>query len=397
MINLNKLIILSTALLLFIPVLLHIRLSSTAHSATIERNPADQDIIKGIELLYEWEFNQAEAIFGKIIKERPKDPIGYFYLSMVTWSQLASGFWSPEVVKQYLDRTEQTISIAKKKIQYGQADSSTYFFLGGALGFKGRLQLMQEKWLSSYFLAAEAIEALNTCLEMDPNNKDVLFGLGIYDYYTDQLSGVLRILSYLFLNREDKNEGLRKLHIAAEEAPYSSIEAKSNLIHIYLFIESDINKATILAEELANRFQNNPRYRFLLGVTYIRLDRQNEYKKTIKYFLEKAETDTSFMSAIYKARAFHLEAVKYLFDGQFTEARNKLNEVLTMADPSLDPTMAVWPMLKIGMSYDIEGNRQKAMDYYNRIIGLKNGAGAQFLAEKYLKEPPDKEDPFLGY
>jgi tetratricopeptide (TPR) repeat protein len=152
-------------------------------AAIINQSQQDLNIIKGIDLLYSWEFNQAEGIFLDIVKQQPQDPIGYFYLSMVTWSQLAAGFWSPEVVAEFLKRTEKTISVARKQIQYNEADSSTYFFLGGALGFKGRLQLMQHKWLSAYFLAAEAIEAFNTCLKRDPDNKDVLFGIGIYDYY----------------------------------------------------------------------------------------------------------------------------------------------------------------------------------------------------------------------
>ncbi|MBN1851035.1 MAG: hypothetical protein JW932_20915 [Deltaproteobacteria bacterium] len=173
-------------------------------SSNIARERVHGDIIRAIDLLYEWEFYHAEEIFRRIIKENPDDPIGYFYLSMVTWSQLASGFWFPDVVEEYLDRIEQTISIAKKKIQLNEADSNTYLFLGGALGYKGRLQLMQHKWLSSYFLAVEAIEALNTCLELDPNNKDVLLGLGIYDYYTDQLSGILRILSFFYFIVEIK-------------------------------------------------------------------------------------------------------------------------------------------------------------------------------------------------
>ena len=59
--------------------------------------------------------------------------------------------------------------------------------------------------------------------------------------------------------------------------------------------------------------------------------------------------------------------------------------------------MIAWPLLKIGMSYDLENKRKMALDYYNNILEMKNGAGAQFLAEKYIDEPPERGDPFLGY
>ena len=81
---------------------------------------------------------------------------------------------------------------------------------------------------------------MKTSQKLDPQTKDVLLGLGIYDYYTAKLSGVLKFLTYLLLHRGDKDEGRRKLHVAANEAVYSGLEAKSMLIHIYLYLETGL-------------------------------------------------------------------------------------------------------------------------------------------------------------
>jgi TPR repeat protein len=59
--------------------------------------------------------------------------------------------------------------------------------------------------------------------------------------------------------------------------------------------------------------------------------------------------------------------------------------------------MLAWPLLKKGMSYDMEANREEAIKYYRKILELKNGAGAQFLAQRYLNEPAQRGDPFLAY
>ena len=96
-------------------------------------------------------------------------------------------------------------------------------------------------------------------------------------------------------------------------------------------------------------------------------------------------------------RGYYLEASYYLFKGPYDQARVKLNHILSNANPMSDPAMAVWPLLKIGMSYDIEGQREKALDYYRRILAADNASGAQFLAEKYIDEPAEEGDPFLGY
>ena len=361
--------------------------------------PVNKEIIHGIELLYNSEFDKAEKLFLKLIEGKREDPAGYFYFAMVNWSRLASGFWSPGIVREYGERIDGAISVAKKEIENGEADSFTYFYLGGALGFKGRFQLMRRQWLNSFFLAYDAIEALKTCLKMDPNNKDVLLGLGIFDYYTARLSGVLKFLSYLLLHKGDKAEGLRKLHIAAEEAVYSSIEAKSLLLHIYLFLEEDYyRKALDLAEELSERFKDNPRNKFLQGVAYIRLGRDDMYREVADFLYKRGQSEVSRQRASeWNDRFLYLEASYYLFHDQYEKARSKLDGILSQTNPAADPAMVAWPLLKKVMSYDIEGKREKALKYYKEITEMENGAGAQFLAERYMDKPARKGDPFLGY
>jgi tetratricopeptide (TPR) repeat protein len=360
--------------------------------------PVDKVIIKSIELLYECQFDRAEELLKGSIAERPKDPKGYFYLAMVSWSRLASGFWTAPIVEEYGKRIDRAISIARERIEKGEADGFTYFYLGGALGFKGRLNLMQRKWISSFFLALDAIEALQTCQKMDPLNRDVLFGLGIFDYYTARLSGVMKFLSYLLLHKGDKQEGLRKLHLAADEALFSSIEAKSVLLHIYLFLEYDYPKALSLARELAERFAGVPRYKILEGVSFIMLGRDAAYREVTAFLRGKMNQSLSKGEAsIWGNAAFYLEASHDLFHDRYDAARSKLDYILSNADPLTDPGMLAWPLLKKGMSYDIEGKREMALEFYLRIRGMDNGAGAQFLAEKYIDKPAGKKDPFLGY
>jgi tetratricopeptide (TPR) repeat protein len=361
--------------------------------------PVNEDVIRGIEFLYNWEFDQAEGLFEQLTRESPEDPMGYFYLAMVSWSHLASGFWTKEMVTEYGRRIDKSIDVAKKAVKKNENDCFAHFYLGGALGFEGRFKLMERKWLSSFLLAQDAIKALKTSQAKCPDNQDVLFGLGIFDYYTARLSGVLKFLSYLLVHRGDKAEGLRKLHLAAEGAVYSSIEAKSLLLHIYLFMEKNLyENALILSVDLTKRFPNNPRFKFLEGISYIRLDMDTEYMGIVNFFREKSNSLPSKRDAfIWGSRGVYLEACYDLFHNRLDEARSKLEAILSLADPTSDPSMVAWPQLKLGMSYDLESAREKALTHYNRILKLENGAGAQFLAEKYKKKPAKRMDPFLGY
>ena len=355
-------------------------------------------VIRGINHLYDLEFDEAETLFSKIVAEKPAHPVGYFYMAMVTWSRLSVGFWTTENLNEYAERIDLTISVARKAIEKNEKDSRNYFYLGGALGFKGRFELMQQKWFSSYNLAYDAIQALKTCQELDPDNKDVLLGLGIYDYYTAKLSGVLKFLTYLFLHRGNKDEGLRKLHVAAKEAIYSGPEAISMLIHIYLYLEEDFEKALPLIQDLRANFKKNSRYPFFEGLVYIRQDRDSKYREVVDFLrAESRKKTTKSDLLIWESQALYLEATCHLFRADTQQARNKLDAILSKADPLLDPDMIAFPIIKKGMSYDLEGKREKAMEYYHQVLRMDNGAGAQFLAQKCIDEAPKKGDPFLGY
>ncbi|MBW2616572.1 MAG: hypothetical protein JRD02_10410 [Deltaproteobacteria bacterium] len=359
----------------------------------------NKTIIRGIHLLYDEQFDEAENLFLIVINESPQKPDGYFYMAMVSWSRLASGFWSPETVGEFRERIDRTIHVARNRIEgTNKPDSYDYFFLGGALGFKGRFELMRGKWLTSFFLAKDAIKALRTCLEMDPDNKDVMLGLGTFDYYTAHLSGVLKFLTYLLLHKGNKEEGLRKLHLAAQKATYSATEAKSMLLHIYLFLEEDFSKALDLAEGLSKRYDMNPRYHTIKGVCYIRLGRVIRYRDIVYGLRQRALQASSLNAASqWRRRAHYLETVYDLYHGRYPEARSKLQEILRRADTENDPAMIAFPLVKMGMSYDLEGDREEAEKYYRRVMDMENGSGAQFLAKKLLAAPPEEKDPFLGY
>jgi len=358
----------------------------------------DLDIIKGINHLYDLEFDEAERLFSKMVSERPEYPAGYFYRAMVTWSRLSVGFWTTQNLKEYVERIDQTISVARTRIEKDAKDSRSYFYLGGALGFKGRFELMQQNWFSSYNLAYDAIQALKTCQKLEPDNKDVLLGLGIYDYYTARLSGVLKFLTYLFLHRGNKDEGLRKLNVAAKEAIYSGPEAKSMLIHIYLFLEEDYSKALPLIQDLRTKFRKNMRYPYFEGLLHIRQNNELKYRETVEFLrTESLRKATKAEFRVWENQALYLEATYHLFRGETQQARSKLDAILSKADPALDPDMIAFPLLKKGMSYDLDGKREKALEYYRQILNMENGASAQFFAQKCIDEACKKGDPFLGY
>ena len=145
------------------------------------------------------------------------------------------------------------------------------------------------------------------------------WALGIFDYYTAHLSGVLKFLSYLLIHPGDKEEGLRKLTLAAKEATYSATEAKSVLLHNYLFLEEDFKKAMDLADQLTRQYPRDHRYWLLLGVCQVRLQMEEETQRTIEFLRDRSK-DPAFTpqeQAVWLRRCIYLEGIRDAYAGTF--------------------------------------------------------------------------------
>jgi tetratricopeptide (TPR) repeat protein len=383
-------------------VLLFLQAALLSPPAALAQSPrsgrGNPEILQGIDLIYNNRLMEAEALFSEMTAKDPDKPASYFYLAMVSWSRLTNGFWGRDTVGEYKARIERAVKVGRSRVERHSKDSYDYFYLGGALGFQGRFELMQQDYVSSFFLAKEAVEMLETCQRMDPGNRDVLLGLGTFDYYTDRLSGILKFLTNWFIRKGSREDGLRKLEAAAEEAVYSATEAKSLLLHIYLFLEKKDALALALARALSEKYADNDRYRYLAGVCCIRMGLESEYRAILRDFVARGSQKSAYPSAMWwQRRTLYLEATYDLFAGRYGDARKKLGAILSLPDMERDPGMIAWPRIKLGMSYDLEGKRNEAEAYYNQVLDMENGSGAQFLEKRLLNGPPEKNDPFIGY
>ena len=144
----------------------------------------------------------------------------------------------------------------------------------------------------------------------------------------------------------------------------------------YLFLEEDFPKALMLAEELDRRYERNFRFKVLSGVSSIRMGLEGEYRRILGNLSERGMRSSSLQTSLrWKRRALYLESIYHLYGGSFDEAREKIGSILRYQDPLDDPMMIAWPLVKMGISYDLEGKREDAIKYYNRVTKMKNGSG----------------------
>ncbi len=230
--------------------------------------PASQPLDHGLWWLYHLQYDKARADFDTYISSHPKDPEGYFYRTATDWWHLAQEFEYklPDIQVQFQADAEKTIEVSQEL--YDSTDdrkvkARALLYWGGAEGLRGRWLVTQHEWVSAYFAGKRGARYLRRAVDYDPTQYDAYMGLGIYDYFTDTMSGVQAVLAALLIHG-DKARGLKELQIAIDKSELARVEAMTFLIEIYNAEERTPAKALPLAQELHKEFPQSPAMHLML-------------------------------------------------------------------------------------------------------------------------------------
>jgi hypothetical protein len=126
-------------------------------------------------------------------------------------------------------RLGRTITLADQRLARNPKDPEAALWGGTAHLLRGQLLGRQKKAMA----AASEAKRSRKLLLLSPS-ADALFGLGSYNYLTDQLQGAARGLrAILGIPPGDREEGLRQLERAAREAEHLRLEARLLLMSMY--------------------------------------------------------------------------------------------------------------------------------------------------------------------
>jgi len=149
------------------------------------------------------------------------------------------------------------IDICDNILDKSEGDADALLFKGGALGYRGLVRAIRESYLKSAEDGKKSLHLLMKVLELYPDNKDALFGVGVYNYYADKIpeeKPILKPLTILF-PKGDKGKGLLQLKEAAESSKYSKIEARNALSRIDLNYEQNFTEAETISLSLYNDYE----------------------------------------------------------------------------------------------------------------------------------------------
>ncbi len=232
----------------------------------------EKRVKKGIDYINNIQFDSAEVIFKKLMLDYPDNPAGRFFLAMIDWERIAIDPENENYDELFFEKIEDVIYHCDELLKKDKSDLDAIFFKGGAIGFRGRLRALRDSWIKAADDGREALPLLQLAWSIDSTNYDILFGMGIYNYFAEVIPEEFPYIKPLmiFFPKGNKELGIRQLKNAAEKARYAATEAKYFLLTLYYHYEQDIHQARLYADELHKLYPLNPIFHRYLGRTYIR-------------------------------------------------------------------------------------------------------------------------------
>jgi tetratricopeptide (TPR) repeat protein len=247
---------------------------------------------QGVDLMMDGDLDAAIRIFRNVQARDPQSPLGYLLEADATWWRiyyLTANLTDPDVFAatdlpttpydhHFRDLITLTIANSETRIRARQDVARNYLYQGMAYALRARLEGLRDRDLPTARAGKKMRTLLLTALELDPNLTDAYLGVGIYNYFVDTLSTIVKILSWFIgLPGGNRVQGLQQLQLAAEKGELARGEAKFYLAKDYSRSnERQYERSLALFQQLAREYPHNPLWPMLMGSVHCRMGHVQE-------------------------------------------------------------------------------------------------------------------------
>jgi tetratricopeptide (TPR) repeat protein len=350
----------------------------------------DELINRGINYIYNLKFDSSETVFRTLINNDRSDPTGYFFIAMQEWWKLNINREDESNDSKYLDAVTRTVEICDERLEKNENDAWALFLKGGVLGYRGFMWSMRESWIKAADDARVGLALIEESIDKNPGNKDAVFGIGLYNYgvdYVFESNPLLKTLLFFF-KKGDKQLGLSQIKDCADNGFYSKTEANFVLAYINLVYEKNFQESLIYSEKLFNMYPDNPIFHKYVGRSLVGQSRWTESLNIWNQIMQKSENGVIG----YNNRAMKREAHYYLGLSQQRVGSNdeavvnytKALELSREIDKGSDSQYKVYATLGIGIAYMQKGDRNEAVNWFRKVLELKEYEGSRNSAQNYI-------------
>jgi tetratricopeptide (TPR) repeat protein len=264
---------------------------SSAHASGITLSP---DAARALDQIYSGDPDAAIATAHSIEQAHPDSPVDYLLEDEAEWWKMycaaCATQWgmldawkrpkAPED-QAYFALTQKAIDLAHAQLAKSDtAEMHLYAGLGYAL--EARLRGLRDEHRATARAGVAARAEFLRALQLDPDMADATAGLGLYDYYIDSLSGIVKVLRFFMgIPGGNKEEGIRQMRVGIDHGVFLAVDSRFYLAKNLRTYDQRYADAIEIAEPLATRYPRNPVFLLLLANLNQQLGRK---AKASEYF-----------------------------------------------------------------------------------------------------------------
>ena len=278
-------------------------LATPAHASRIALPPETLAILNKI---YSFDLDGALEDAKRMQLAQPDHPLGYLLESEILWWRI----WCTSADfkygmsdarrrnklpsdQQYFDLDARMSSLAESHLKQHES-AEMHFYAGMAEASSARLYALRAEYRNAARAAVRGREHLLRAKALESDFADADFGLGLYNYYVDTLSGMARILRFFMgIPGGSKQEGIIQLNHVISEGLLTPSVARFYLaldLHRY---DQQYEQALAVLAPLVEKYPTNPLFQLARGDLYAKLGRKQlalaSYRAAIALPVQNAE------------------------------------------------------------------------------------------------------------
>lgn len=257
--------------------------SLTKAQNLINDQSSQQVMLKALNQIYNWEFDQANHTIEQVHPRYGNHPAYYLLKALVLhWQYLPLEKRHPRFAtyNQHLSRCAQ---LAEARLKANKKDTEGVFFRLMAYGLKALVEVETGSTRSAVGYGRRAYREIKKGFKQMSAFSEFYFSTGLYRYYAKQFPESRPVIKpfMVFFPSGNKAKGLAYLHTATQQALFTRNEAWVFLGDIYIKYESNLYQASLAFAYLSRTFPNNPFFALKYAECLVHLGR---YYEAQKYF-----------------------------------------------------------------------------------------------------------------
>ncbi|HYL46854.1 MAG TPA: tetratricopeptide repeat protein [Candidatus Limnocylindrales bacterium] len=255
------------------------------------------DARAALDKLYGGDADGAVALAREFQKAHPDHPLGLLLEGEALWWKRYCGaleikYGMVEAWKHakepgdeaYLAMADHAIQLAQAQLAKAEtAEMHFYAGMGGALKVRV-LGLRNENRAAAHAAVAARTEMMRA-LALDPQMADATAALGLYNYYVDTLSPIVKVLRFFMgIPGGNKETGVAQMKTGMERGVVLNVDVRFILARALRQYDQKYQEALDIAEPLVERYPHNPEFLLLLANLNAELGRNpkaTEYLHTV--------------------------------------------------------------------------------------------------------------------